>query len=230
MNRPAAIITGAGRGIGRAAAIELVRRGYEIVLAARSLDELEETRRLAGNGTIVPTDVTIPQDLQRLVNQALGAYGSVTAVINNAGLAPLLSIEETTPELWRQIIDTNLSSSFFLSRVVWPHFKKQRKGVIVNVSSIASRDPFPGFAAYGAAKAGVNLLTLALAREGSEFGVRAHAVAPGAVETKMFRELMTHEQWPTEKTLDPGEVARVIADMVTREGSYASGEVVFISK
>jgi NAD(P)-dependent dehydrogenase (short-subunit alcohol dehydrogenase family) len=102
--------------------------------------------------------------------------------------------------------------------------------VVVNVSSFASRDPFPGFAAYGAAKAGLNLFGLAAAREGERIGVRVHTVAPAAVETAMFRQILTEEQYPADKTLAPEDVAKVIAQCVTGALKYTSGEVIYVRK
>jgi 3-oxoacyl-[acyl-carrier protein] reductase len=135
-----------------------------------------------------------------------------------------------TPEEWRAVIETNLSAAFYLTRAAWPAFERQRGGVVVNISSAAARDPFPGFAAYGAAKAGLNLLGLSAAREGEKIGVRVHTIAPSAVETEMFRGIMTRDQYPSEKTLDPAEVARMIALCVTGELRYASGEVIYVHK
>jgi NAD(P)-dependent dehydrogenase (short-subunit alcohol dehydrogenase family) len=95
---------------------------------------------------------------------------------------------------------------------------------------MAARDPFPGFAAYGAAKAGLNLFGLALAREGQPINVRVHTVAPGSVETAMFRGIMSAEQWPTDKTLDPAEVARVVAACIHGDLRHTSGEVIYVHK
>ena len=231
MSEPVAIITGAGRGIGRATAVELTRRGYRLALAARGADDLKETARLSGGDAVCcPTDVTDPQQVQRLVHRALDRYGRIDAVVNNAGLAPVRSIAEMSPEEWRDVIETNLSAAFYLTRAAWPAFERQRGGVVVNVSSAAARDPFPGFAAYGAAKAGLNLFGLSAAREGEAIGVRVHTIAPSAVETAMFRKLLTPEQYPSEKTLDPAEVAKMIALCVTGELRYASGETIYVHK
>jgi NAD(P)-dependent dehydrogenase (short-subunit alcohol dehydrogenase family) len=230
MSDPVAIITGAGRGIGRATAVELSRRGYRLALAARTTEQLEETRRLVGDATIVPTDVSNPDAVEQLVKQTLTAYGRIDAVINNAGVAPMMPAERMTTEQWHQVIDTNLSAAFFMTRAVWPTFCAQKAGVIVSVSSVASRDPFAGLAAYAAAKAGLNMLGLVLSREGKEFGIRVHTVAPGAVETGMFRAIATTAQWPEEKTLAPQEVAAVIGQCVCGDLRYTSGEVIFMSK
>jgi NAD(P)-dependent dehydrogenase (short-subunit alcohol dehydrogenase family) len=230
MNDPVAIITGAGRGIGRATAVELARRGYRLALASRRADDLDETARLAGGGLCVATDVTDPGQVERLARLALDRFGRIDALVNCAGLAPVRPIVEMTVAEWREVIDTNLSSAFYLTKAVWPTFQKQKGGVVVNVSSAAARDPFPGFAAYGAAKAGLNLFGLSAAREGEPIGVRVHTIAPSAVETGMFRELMTPEQHPPEKTLDPAELARMIALCVTGELRSTSGETIYVHK
>lgn len=228
--QPVAIITGAGRGIGRATALELASKGYRLVLAARSQPQLDQTLHLAGGGIAVPTDVAQPQQVDHLISTTLDRFGRIDALVHCAGVAPAATIEQMSIEQWHQVIDTNLSAAFYLSRAAWPTFRRQHGGVVVHVSSPASRDPFPGFAAYAAAKAGLNLFSLVLAREGQPIGVRVHTIAPGAVETEMFRALRTCEQWPPEKTLDPADVARVIAQCVCGDLRYTSGEVIFMAK
>jgi NAD(P)-dependent dehydrogenase (short-subunit alcohol dehydrogenase family) len=227
---PVAIVTGAGRGIGRAAAVELAGRGYRLALAARSEDQLRQTAERAGRGVAMVTDVTVPEQAERLVERTVEEFGRIDAVVHCAGLAPAVSAERMSVEQWREVIETNLSSAFYLAHAVWPVFRKQLGGVIVHISSPACRDPFPGFAAYGAAKAGLNLLSLVLAREGQAIGVRVHTIAPGAVETEMFRALASETQWPKERTLDPAEVARVIGACVSGELRHTSGEVIFMAK
>jgi NAD(P)-dependent dehydrogenase (short-subunit alcohol dehydrogenase family) len=233
---PVAIITGAGRGIGRATAIELARHGYRLSLASRNPDELNETMRLAcgktsGESAIaVGTDVTRPEEVDRLVSATLDRFGRIDAVINNAGAAPMRSIVQTTVAEWHLVLDTNLSAAFYLCKAAWPAFEGQRSGVVVNVSSAAARDPFPGFVAYGAAKAGLNLFGLAAAREGDKIGVRVHTVAPGAVETGMLRGLFSPDQYPAENTLDPGDIARTIVSCILGDLRHASGEVIYLHK
>ena len=231
---PVAIITGAGRGIGRATAAELAGLGYRLALAARDLDSLHQTASALGGNPerccVVRTDVTDAEQVDRLVEQTLERFGRIDAVVNNAGLAPIRPIAEMSVAEWRAVIETNLSAAFYLCRAAWPTFEKQQGGVVVNVSSAAARDPFPGFAAYGAAKAGLNLFGLSAAREGERIGVRVHTVAPSAVETAMFRALPGMAEYPAEKTLDPSEVARIIGRCVTGDLRYTSGEVIYVHK
>ena len=233
MNHPVAVITGAGKGIGRATAIELARRGYALALAARTETDLLATLNQAGadeRGIAVTADVSKPAEVDQLIDQALDRLGRIDAVVHCAGHAPVRPIAEMSVEEWRETIDTNLSAAFYLAKAVWPAFERQRGGAIVNVSSLASRDPFPGFAAYGAAKAGINLFGLSAAREGHPIGIRVYTVAPGAVETDMFRRIMTTEQYPRDKTLDPADVAKVIAGCVQGDLRYASGEVIYLHR
>jgi 3-oxoacyl-[acyl-carrier protein] reductase len=230
MQAPVAIITGAGRGIGRAIALELSNRGHRLALASRNQKDLEAVAAHAKNAIVVLADVTRVDDVQLLVDKTLASFGRIDAVVNNVGLAPVAKVDELSVEQWHAVIDTNLSSAFYLARAVWGTFKEQHSGCIVNISSMASRDPLPGFLAYGAAKAGLNLMSLVLAREGAEHGIRSYAIAPGAVETSMFRRLVSTEKWPVEKTLEPADVARVVAQCIDGDLKYTSGEVIFLSK
>jgi 3-oxoacyl-[acyl-carrier protein] reductase len=231
MSRPVAIITGAGRGIGRATAVDLHARGFDLTLVARTESDLRETDALVGGSALrVTADVAWPESADTIVSRAMQIYGRVDALVHAAGAAPMLSIAQTTPEIWRDVIDTNLSAAMYLARALWPLFMKQKSGVVVNVSSFSARDPFPGLAAYAAAKGGLNLVGLALAREGAAHGIRVHTVAPAAVETQMFRKLVPHEKYPTEKTLAPADVAHVIGQCVAGDLRYASGEVIWLQK
>jgi NAD(P)-dependent dehydrogenase (short-subunit alcohol dehydrogenase family) len=230
MTASIALITGAGGGIGRATALELARRGHRLVLCGRRQATLDETARLAGGGLVIPADVTQPVQVDRVIDAAMAQLGRIDIVVHSAGTAPVLGVEQMSIEQWHAVIDTNLSAAFYLSKAVWPIFKRQGGGAIVNLSSLAARDPFPGFAAYGAAKAGVNLLSLSLAREGAAHNIRVYTIAPGAVETEMFRGIMTAEQFPTEQTLDPADVARVIAQCVAGDMRFSSGEVIWMHK
>lgn len=238
---PVAIVTGAGRGIGRAICIEQARRGWRLLLVARSRDELAETCRAcqsAGDGATAAADRYQPLILDlmqsdapdRVIAAAIEAFGRIDALVNNAGIAPMLDVQDTTPGLFRQVIELDLTVPFLLARAVWPVFGRQDGGVIINISSEAARDPFAGFAAYGAAKAALNNLSLGLAREGEAMGIRVHAVAPGAVETPLLRSLFTPEQVPPEKALSPQDVADVVAQCLAGEPPAPSGQVIWIGK
>jgi len=225
-----AIVTGASRGIGRATAVALSELGWGVSLVARSEMHLRETAQQVKKSLVLPIDVSDPRSAQQIINRTLDQFGRIDALVNNAGTAPMLSVEQTTDDIWRQTIDTNLSAAFYLARAAWPVFKKQRGGVIVNVSSAAGRDPFPGFSAYGAAKAGLNILGLSLAREGAADNIRVHTIAPGATETEMFRSLPGMREYPADKTMPPADVASVIVNCITGSLIHTSGEVIYLHK
>lgn len=253
---PVAIITGAGGGIGRAVALKLAELGHHISLAGRSVGALDrvadEIRRLGVEALVVPTDVTKPEHVDAMVRRTLETWGEVNVLVNCAGYAPMVPTHEMPVEQWRQILDTNLSSAFYTIRAVWPHMQRQHYtylsehrdkhgtahvprdattgGVIVSISSMSSKDPFPGLGAYGVAKAGLNMLTYVTAREGEPVGIRTLAVAPGAVETAMFREMFAADQVPTEEVLLPEEVAAVVAQFVAGTLRYATGETIYMHR
>jgi 3-oxoacyl-[acyl-carrier protein] reductase len=229
MNKPIALITGAGRGIGRATAIELARHGYQLLLTARTKSELAETAKLAGGATILAGDVTSPKHAMRLISRAIALGGRLEVLVNNAGYAPAYSIEKMSLEEWDKILATNLSAAFYLCKFAWPIFVKQKGGVIVNISSVASRDPFPGLGAYGAAKAGLNIFGLDLARQGKTHGIRVYTLALGAVETGMLRKLISPKQLSTKHTLRPADVASEIYACVA-DANRASGQLIDLEK
>jgi NAD(P)-dependent dehydrogenase (short-subunit alcohol dehydrogenase family) len=230
-----AIVTGAGSGVGRATAQLLAAAGWGVVLVGRRPEPLEETRRqILASGApdtpaqVVAADISRPESATQVVARTLARFARIDTLANVAGYVSSLPIEHTTPDQWRQTIDTNLSAVVFMTAAVWPTFRHQHAGVIVNVSSMASIDPFPGLALYAAAKVGVNLFTRCTAREGEPIGVKAVAVAPGAVETGMLRSIIDAKTLPRDRTLAPEQVGAVIRDCITGARPFASGETILL--
>lgn len=241
-----AIVTGAGSGIGRAVAKQLLRAGWRVVGVGRTLDKLESTAEQSGCADRFTTHVCDLADTaacDALVDETADTLGSIDALVNIAGHAELATIAQTTPELFRKTIDANLTAVVQLTHACWPTFARQHTAgggredsadgsgggaIVVNVSSMASIDPFPGFAAYAAAKAGVNLFTLVTAREGAAIGLRAVAVAPGAVETPLLRSMFDTQTIAPTDTLAPAEVAAVIVACIDGERDFEPGETIAV--
>lgn len=222
-----AIVTGAGSGIGRAVSVRLGEAGYCVVLVSRSRDKLEDTaEHVEGDTFVYPADVSDPKAVSMLIEDVIASFGRIDALVHNAGYAEVTPIENITPDVWRKTIDVNLSAAVLLTAAVWPTFKKQRSGTIVNVSSMASIDPFPGFSAYAAAKVGVSMFTQCTAQEGEAIGVKAVAVAPGAVETPMLRRLFDLSTIPQNKTLSPDAVAELVVNCIAGEYAFTNGETI----
>ncbi len=229
--QPAAIITGAGSGIGRAVANDLATRGFDLAITARTESKLTEVAQSIPDDArcvVVPADLTEEDAPARVVAETVSAFGRVDALINVAGYASFCAIDAITPDAWRTTIDTNLSATVLMTAAAWPHLVKSGSGVIVNVSSLASVDPFPQFAMYAAAKVGVNMFTRCTTTEGEPHGLRAVCVAPGAVETPMLRGLFSENDLPASSTLSPNDVAKVVADCVTGDRTFESGETILL--
>ena len=188
-----AIVTGSGTGIGRATARVLAEHGADVVLAARRAELLEQTaasiRDIGRRALVVPTDVTDSEACERLVAATIEEYGHVDVLVNNAGGGINKAPEEWTVAEWHQVIDLNLASVWFMSRLVATPMLEQGRGAIVNISSGASFLALPMVAPYGAAKAGMNSLTRSLAAAWTAGGVRVNAVACGAVKTEGYNQV-----------------------------------------
>lgn len=228
---PQAMVTGAGSGIGRQVAVQLAKAGYQVALLARSADALAATA-----GTIHATGAPAPRLLtmdlsqleacQKQLPAALEEGGRLDVLVHCAGHAPLQPIPHIQLADYHQCLAVNLGAAIILAQAAWPFFQAAGKSVICNVSSMASLDPFTGFNLYGAAKAGVNTFTRALADEGRTIGLQAFAVAPGAVETPMLRQHFGPELVGPDQTLSPQAVAHWITERVTGRVPFENGTTV----
>ena len=202
-----AIVTGGGRGIGREIALALAEAGADVVVAARTVTEIEavaeEVRGLGRRALAVPADATASSDVDRLVDEVIRAFGQVDIMVNNAGVLfvlPLVPVPGGGPDSlrltrpsdspmrdgeWEASVATNLSSVMYGCRAVAPYMLERGYGKIVNVTSINGRQAVPFTAAYSATKAAVEMLTRVLALEWAEHGVRVNALAPGSYHTQM---------------------------------------------
>ncbi|NJL31319.1 MAG: SDR family oxidoreductase [Phycisphaerales bacterium] len=153
-----AIITGAGSGVGQALALLLAESGYELLLAGRTTEKLEQTAQLIHQTSprlkVIShqADIAEPATCKAIIDNAMQQFGRIDALINVAGYASMVPIEKITPQEWRTTLDINLSSVIYLTTAAWPIFKQQKAGFIANVSSMASISPFPGFALYALPK------------------------------------------------------------------------------
>lgn len=226
---PVAIITGASSGIGLETAKLLDADGWRLALAARTKSKLDDAVASCKNAIAIETDVANPDAVRNLVDETLDAFGRIDALVNNAGYAPLLPIDETTPDILRASLEINALGPGVATNAVWPVFKTQGRGCIVNVSTMATQDPFPGFFAYAGAKAAVNLFAQSAAKEGADHNIRAFSVAPGAVETPMLRSLFSKDQLPESATLAPKDVAEEIVACIKGDRDARNGETIYIS-
>jgi NAD(P)-dependent dehydrogenase (short-subunit alcohol dehydrogenase family) len=225
------IVTGAGRGIGRATALRLAESGANVVAAARTARDLEHTvaMSLSSRGRILAqvADVTHIDQVEQLVARCESEFGGLDALINNAGVAPLMATTEMSEMAFDRLLKLNVYSVFYTCKAAWNALVTAR-GTIVNISSLAADDPFLGFSAYGGTKGFVNSFTRGLADEGRPLGIRVFALALGAVDTPMLRAAFP--DFPAEKALKPQEVAGMIELLLDPRCTYATGEIIRFHK
>jgi NAD(P)-dependent dehydrogenase (short-subunit alcohol dehydrogenase family) len=229
---PVAIVTGAGSGIGRETAVQLAHRGWRLGLVGRREEPLLETAALLVEGArsmVIAADVGVADQAGAMVDAVVARFGRLDALVNNAGFAPVTPIARNTPSLIDEVYRVNALGPAYAIVRAWPVFVRQRSGCVVNVSTIGTIDPFPGFFAYAAAKAAVNLMARSCAVEGRSVGVRAFAVAPGAVETPMLRANFPESAIPRSACLAPADVARLIVACIGGEHDRRNGETITIT-
>ncbi len=184
-----ALITGGGKGIGLGVARALAARGVRVALTGRDRSALDSAlSRIDGDGIAIAMDVRDEKSIRSGVAEVVAWGGALDILVNNAGIGlletPLL---QTTTECWRDVIETNLTGAFIVTKAAWPALV-DRKGQILNVSSIAGSQGYSGASAYCASKHGLNGFTEVLKKEGAEVGVRVLAICPGAVNTNIWDE------------------------------------------
>jgi NAD(P)-dependent dehydrogenase (short-subunit alcohol dehydrogenase family) len=224
-----AIVTGSGRGIGRAIALRFAKEGAAVLVTARSEKEImavaAEIRAAGGRAAALVADVSLEADCARIVNEALEQFGRIDILVNNAGIfGPVKPAEEISPAEWDEALAINLRSAFLLSRLVLPEMYARGSGNILNIASLAAKTAFAWEAPYAASKAGIVGLTRCLAAEGARKGVRVNALCPGPVfETKMSKELGM--ELSRRLNLDPKKQVEDFANTVLQGRGQTADEI-----
>ncbi len=230
-----AIVTGAGRGIGRAIAERLAADGAAVAVV--DLDGTAATEAAAsittngGRAIAVTADVTHPAAVLGMVGTTTATYGGVDLLVNNAGILRSTRVVDISPEEWDLVVDANLRSTFLCAQAVQPTMVSRGGGRIVNVASMAGRATSTlGGAHYTAAKAGVLGLTRHLAREWAPVGITVNAISPGIVDTPMVRTGIDPEglervrrSIPLQRLAEPAEIAALVSFLLSDEASYITG-------
>jgi len=221
-----AIITGAGRGVGKATARRFAREGARVVLFSRTPGPLDETTTdIAHEGGQVLSmagDVSREEDVRALFQRAMDAYGRVDILVNCAGIVLVRPFVDMDAETWDRVIAVNLRGTFLCCRQAFRVMMAQQSGVIINLSSLSGVrgvEKFPGLSAYNVSKAGVASLTEILAVEGKPFHIRVCAVSPGAVDTEMLRQAAPH----LKAGMTPDDLAEILLFLAGDSGRMLSG-------
>jgi 3-oxoacyl-[acyl-carrier protein] reductase len=234
-----ALITGASRGIGKACALALAASGHRLVLAARSLENLEETaaatRALGVETFTLAIDLANQESVTASVSQAVKEFGRIDVLVNNGGITKDGLAVRMKPHDWQLVLDTNLSGAFYAIQQVLPGMMRERWGRIVNISSVVGERGNAGQVNYVASKAGLVGLTKSVAQEIGSRGITVNAVAPGFIETDMTHALSDTlkqkmiEETPLKRMGKPEEIAAAVNFLVSDAAAFITGHVLDVN-
>jgi NAD(P)-dependent dehydrogenase (short-subunit alcohol dehydrogenase family) len=235
-----AVISGAGRGLGKSMALALAEAGVQIALVGRKKETLESAaeicRRQGARAEIFPADVTREKDVLNIERAVLDTFGGVQILINNAGINIRKSVTEFTLAEWSEVIDTNLTGAFLLTRSFVPHMRGQKYGRILNLTSIMSHVALPGRSAYCSSKAGLLGFTKALALELASEGITVNGISPGPFATEMNLPVMnnpeTNQQFisriPLGRWGKVEEIGKLVVFLCSEDAAFITGTDILI--
>ncbi len=251
LNGKVAVVTGAGQGIGKAAAIAAASSGADIVLCGRTMSKLEkaaeEIRALGVKALPIQMDVTNYDDIEKTVQEAEKEFGHIDILFNCAGVWKPSNLVDLTPEFWDSIMDINLKGAVFMSRAVARHMiEKEIHGTIELISSQAGKIGEYGNSTYGASKSAMDAWCQAVALELAEYDINVVAVAPGFTYTEMLQDVYkkrgaslgkdpsvfeqeVNEQVPLKRMAKPEEIGSLMAYLASEDASYITGVVITIA-
>ena len=238
-----AIVTGAAQGIGEVYAEHLARQGASVVLADISLEGAERNAdRLKQEGLLAApsrVDISDPEECEKLVEETVGRHGRIDVLVNNAAIYQGLRstpAEDLSLEVWRRVLDVNVSGMYFMCRAVIPYMKRQRDGVIVNQTSGSVWTCPPGMIHYVTSKAAAIPMTKVLARELGPFGVRVNAIAPGLTDTAATHDVAVQPAIdasiaaaPLGRLVAPKDLCGILSFLCSDQASFITGQTIAVN-
>jgi len=236
-----ALVTGGGRGLGRAIALAFADAGAHVAVASRTREQLDEVaqeiRSRNRRGVAIEVDVTDSKSVAQMVETVRKEFGRIDILVNSAGAGWASRMVDTSDDVWKLLIDTNLTGTFYCCRDVARLMIEQKSGIIINLASVAGVKGPPGLGAYAASKGGVIMLTRVLALETVRHNVRVNAIAPGYFRTDMNAAILDDPEMgpkivgriPMRRVGRPEEIGPLAVYLASDQASYVTGEVYFIS-
>ena len=234
-----AVVTGGSRGIGKAIAIRLAARGAAVIVnyradAAGAAEVAEGIAAAGGRAQVLKADVSVPEQAEEMVKQALAWQGRIDILVNNAGITRDNLLVRMSEDEWDMVLDTNLKGVFNCTKAVAKLMMRERRGKIVNMASVMGIVGNAGQANYSASKGGVIALTKTTAKELGSRGINVNAVAPGFIQTVMTEEMPEEakadisKQIPLRRLGTPEDVAEVVLFLCSESASYITGQVIAV--
>lgn len=212
-----AMVTGAGKGIGRSIALALAREGANVAVASRTMPDLQSLAKEIGNlgrkALPVEADLTRESEIKNFIQSTVSKFGGLDVLVNNAGIGIFGRVEELTTQAWDDMLELNLRTVFICTREALPHLKKKSESFVVNIASLAGKNAFVGGSGYAASKWAVLGFSKCLMLEERDAGVRVLAICPGSVNTHFFRQPSTPNP-NKEKILRPEDVSDTIIQAI----------------
>ena len=237
-----AIITGSGRGIGRAIAVRLAREGADVAINDLNVqgdarETLAEVESIGRKGVLVQADIGKAEQARQLVEEAIRQLGGLDILVNNAGVERRAAFVDVKEDDYDLVLDVNLKGTFFVTQAFVRHLRaEKRPGRVINISSVHEEMPFPGFSTYCLSKGGMQLLTRDLAVELGPNGITVNAIAPGAIATEINRALLDDrprverllKQIPLGRMGKPDDVAALAAFLASEDANYITGSTYYV--
>ena len=235
-----AIVTGAGRGLGRSMAYALAEAGSAVAVASRTEAELDsfvaEIRAAEGRAVGCPTDITDEDSVRRMVQTTIDTFGRVDILVNNSGIVASTPLVDQPADEWDQVVATNLRGTYLATRAVGPHLIEQGGGKVVNIASNFALQGVANHAAYSASKAGVIAFTRSMAMEWARYGIQVNAIAPGYFATALNAGLREDAEAtarvvraiPARRMGEPDEIRPWLLLLAGNESNFMTGEVIVL--
>ena len=233
------VVTGGSRGIGLEITKMLLDQKAKVAICGRKQDGLDATVAeldAGDNLSAVTAHVARPEDVERLFNQTLEAFGRVDGLINNVGMNIVTGLVDADPGLWSKIIDSNLNGTFLCSRKAGQILRERKRGKIVSISSLAGRRSAPFMGIYGVAKAGIEMMTKVMAQELAAYNIQVNAVAPGMVRTKFSEPFWSNSEIyeqiiktiPLARIAEPADVAWAVLFLCSEASDFITGQTLMV--
>jgi NAD(P)-dependent dehydrogenase (short-subunit alcohol dehydrogenase family) len=240
LNGQVAIVTGGGRGIGKAIALGLADAGASVVICSRTQKEIEEVaeeiRRLGGKALAVLADLTAADQLENLVNTTVKEFGRIDILINNAARSFLRSLMDLREDGWDKVFNTNVKAVWLLSRLTAKKMMEQKKGRIINITTVGAEKAELGMAAYGCSKAALKMLTRCMAREWAQYGINVNAVGPGLTRTDFSKPIWSNPEVakhvaqgiPKGRLAEPEEIVGSVLFLASEAAAFITGQSIYV--